>query len=534
MTASRPDAPPAGGDGRTHQVSAPRTSLVLAAAAAGLLLGGLCGSMIAGLQPEVAQSEAIIQVRPDPAVLDQGQGSSSDATGTFVQTQVIRLNSPGFTTLVQARLPGSEPELTATRVEESSTISLRSEAPNADDAVAVASAAAETYREVRTQEVTARLDAEIAFVTEQQAEAQLALQALPAPPRSTTIVESTSVTTARQIASSRASDLVSTGDALNRAKQSAVEVVTVVQEAYPVEAGGLDPEVTGAVGGATLGALLTIGTVVVARRFSRRIDGPEDLSRYGVPFIGPEVPHRRVRRGAPTPSAVAAVVATHAPRLASARDQRPGLVLVGPTSGVGSSYLALQHALHAARRGPALLVRTSGPDDDLLADVLGIDPHRSGLREVPAGRIGPEQLAPMLQETTVPDLQVLTHPGDDDTDLGAFERALESGLLEAAVSSGRHVVLDAPALDRSTAGLVAARRAGSTALVIASGSTRREEVERALDTFAAWGVAPTGIITNRAPRHAGRTSRRPSPGRSTPPRRDAPEALDRATTATRT
>jgi Mrp family chromosome partitioning ATPase len=543
MTASRPDAPPPvpTAEVRSHQTAAPRTRLVVAAALSGLLLGALFGAVLGGLRPPVTTATAYVRVAPDPLVASGQTGQPSDGqVNSFLSTEVIFLNSPAFRELVQAMLttPGAAPEggpatplgpdveIEAARQEASDTVQLLVRAGTERNAVTVGDAAAAAYQAERTRLLNERLDAQIATVTSQLEQAQAALNALPP----VSADEAGSVSVERQVAQARSAELLTIDAELRRAREASTGVVSVVQRAYVEPTGGLSPTVAGALGGGTLGVLLTVGTVVVARRFSRRIGGPEDLNRYGVPVLDPEVPFRRVRADALTHPSVESVVATHAPRLAGQRDSHPGVVFVGPGSGVGTSYLALQHALYSARRSPTLLLRASGTDDDLIADGLGVDPHHAALEQLPEGRTSTAQLNPMVQQSGVPGLWVLSADATDETGLGVFERALGDGLVEACLDLDLQVVVDAPALDRSTAGLVAARHCGSAVLVVASGRTRRKEVERALDTFAGWGITLSGLVTNRAPRAAGAARR--SGERREPPaargRRDGESSRPRA------
>ncbi len=530
MTASRPDPPvvsrdlPSAAEGRSAQASAPRTRLVVASALAGLLLGALCGAVLLGLRAPVVSATALVALRPDPLVASGGTGQLSDAqANSFLQTEVLFLGGPEFRRLVQERLgTPEEPVIEATRLQESETVQLRVEAGSEANAVTTADAAAEVYAQRRTDQVTERLDAQIETVGTQLAAAQKALDELPAAPEGTV----NSVSVQRAAAEARYTTLLTVSDELLVARGAAGTVVRTVQSGYVEPRSGLSPAVAGALGGGALGVLVTVGTVVVARRFSRRIGGPEDLNRYEVPVLSPEVPFRRVGPTEVAHPAVQSVVATHAPRLAGERDSRPGLVLVGGTSGVGTSYLALQHALYSARRAPTLLVRVSDADDALVALALGVDPAHADLAALPGGSVvSTAALRPLVQESEVPGLWVLSHRAEDEAALAALEQALERGLVEAGLDAGWQVVVDAPALDRSTAGLLAARRCGSAVLVVASGRTRRAEVERALDTFASWGVALTGVVTNRAPRAS-----RSTPAPPSPPTRRARESVRARTT----
>ena len=125
----------------------------------------------------------------------------------------------------------------------------------------------------------------------------------------------------------------------------------------------------------------------------------------------------------------------------------------------------------------------------------------------------------------------------------AWPTSSPSGLADAAAVAGWAVVVDAPPLDRSDEGLLAARQCRETILVAATGPSRIADVDRAVQILHGAGATPAGIVVNRAPRHrrrrrpdrdrprrrrAGAGASRPPVRRSTPSRPTAPTACRRS------
>ena len=481
--------------------SGPRPSLIAVVGLTGLALGALAGGLLGSLEEPVRSASALLELQPDPPIASDlgasGEALSDAAAAGFLQTELVRLQSPGFADSVAAAVPGEDVELQVTQFQNAAVVQITAESTSPSGAEAVAAAATQVYADSRRAEVTEALDQQAQTVQAQLDEAQAALDALPATNPTAPV---TSAVVRRDALQNRLGDLLTASGAIGAARAQSESVVTVVQEATLAPTAGLSPAVSGALVGGALGALLTAGGLVVWRRFSSTIGGGADLERYGIPVLAPEVPHRRLRPSELDDPVLQRTVAAQAPQLALDSGQVPGLVLMGPTAGVGTSYLALQHALYSARRGTTLLVRTSGPDDALVSEGLGVDLRAGDPSGLLAGGISPRTLRAHAQESAFPQLLVMTFGAGDARGVADLEAALERGLVQASQDAGWNVVIDAPPLDSSVAGLAAARHCGASVLIVAAGSTDRSEVERALNSAVAWGVDISALVVDHAPR----------------------------------
>jgi Mrp family chromosome partitioning ATPase len=319
--------------------------------------------------------------------------------------------------------------------------------------------------------------------------------------------------------------LLAVRSGLFRASANVDQAVTVVRP--PVLAGsGLPPLVRDAGLGVLLGALTGAGALMAANQLRRRVRSREDLSSAGLPILHPDLElYAGTMADFTGQSPEAAAL-----RLLAAQLVRPGggggLVLLGATSGVGTSFVAATMAVCLSERSDVLLVLAADvveQQDGSAAQELGVDEGERGLTTLPHRCLTAEDVRTWAVDSAVPGVSVLPK-GSGHSDAAVLRRLWQNGLLEACLATGLTVVVDAPALSESTTTIDLAARAGGAALVVGRGVTTRREVDMVRQMFARQEISLLGAIVNQPDSRSSRPPATPQPAPARPePGRTAPE-----------
>ncbi|SNT01653.1 Chromosome partitioning ATPase, Mrp family, contains Fe-S cluster [Geodermatophilus pulveris] len=470
----------------------------LTGALAGALLLGVPAGLLAAASADPVGASALVLSRPDPAVVEQiasgtGSGSVGGRNDSYLEAELVRLGSADLAALVARSLSASGPvDLQANRVGESNAVEITAVSDDPQAALAQAQAAAEVYTRDRQARLLARIDAQVVVLDEQIEATETALDELdPAPATGPDPVERQR----ERLEDHYAAQLV-TRDLLQRAVAEAPEVAAAVQPARLLATGRVSEGVTAGLGAAALGALAGATVPGLRAALHGRLRGRHDLVDLGVPVLSPALPRRRPSTH--SSGELERVVQLHALQLPAGPSAGGSLAVLAATAGVGTTFTAVQHARHAARHRPTLLVCAAGQSTAL--DALGTprphaDPVAAGVTWDVLTAAGPdaEELVRAAARTVVPNLAVvLWEPGDAT----AVAQAAAGGLADAAAAAGWALVVDTPPLDASDLGIAVARSCREVLLVAASDRSTVEEVEQALDALRSAGATVSGIVVD--------------------------------------
>ncbi|MEI4278301.1 hypothetical protein [Klenkia terrae] len=505
------------------------------------LVGALLGAVVLGAggallaasaEPEV-NAAALVQTYPDPAGVENPttgtlDGDQAARNATYLETELVTLNSADLAAAVATTLGDAQDDvrLESVRSGDSNVITITGTSTDAQDAVAQAQTAAETYISGRQQRLADRITGLLATVETQISTNQQALDALPTPPTNGVDVNQQQ----RAALSQQNIDLLSARDTLQRAAADTGQVAGVIQQAAVLPSGSLSSGVLTVAAAILVGALLGGVLAPVVSSLRGRVRDSHDVSGLGVPVISPDLPAAASRRRA---GVLRRVVQLQALQLPEGPVNGGSLAVVAPGPGVGTTFVALAHARHAALRRPTLLVSY---DLDEIAALLG-GLHEPSLVVLGTGG-GSGHSAPDAQRSEVLVRRAVGAPGLAvlalQTGTGLAD-VVPSGLADAAAGAGWAVVVDAPPLDRSDEGLLAARQCRETILVAATGPSRIADVDRAVQILHGAGATPAGIVVNKAPRHRRRrkpTAATPAASAQEPEPTTGPEAVAEPTDGT--
>lgn len=509
---------------------------VVSGALAGALLLGTPVGLVAAASADPVGASALVLSRPDPAVVEQiaagtSGGSLSGRNDAYLEAELVRLRSADLAAAVARSLsaPGAV-QLRANRVEESNALEITAVTDDPRAALAQAQAAAEVYTRERQERLLARIDAQVAVLDTQIATTEAALDELGRAPAS----GPDPVERQREGLEDRYADQLVTRDLLQRAVAEVPEVAEEVPPARLLATGRLSEGVTTGLGAAALGALAGAAVPGLLAALHGRLRGRRDLAGLGVPVLSPVLPRRRPSTH--STGELERVVQLHALQLPAGPSAGGSLAVLAATAGVGATFTAVQHARHAARHRPTLLVCAAGTGDAL--DALGVPrPDGTGGRgeslavpgpgaeDLGAEDLGAEELVRAAARTAVPNLAVVLWAPTSPT---AAVRATARGLAGAAASAGWALVVDAPPLDRSDLGITVARSCREVVLVAARDRSTVEEVEQALGTLRSAGAEVSGIVVDD-PLPPSRAVADP-PGGPPPPRPAPVDAVTREPT----
>ena len=475
-----------------------RRRRVATGALAGALVLGAAGAAHAATQDAPDSASALVFSAPDPTIVERTAAglAGGDPAGRnimFLEGELAFLNSSDLADQVRRSLTGSgQPDLEAIRLEDSNVLEVTATHADAGMAARQAQAAAEAYVRSRQARLVARIDALTASVDEQIAATDAAITALGPPPTQGVDPEALQ----RAALQRQYTGNLVTRDRLQRELAVAPQSASVVQQSAALPGGALPAATTAAVGAASLGGFAGAALMALTGSMRNRVRDEADVAVLGAPLVTPSLPASRPSGG----PAAELQRAVHLQSLHMPAGPANGgsLAVVGPTTGVGASFLALQHARHAARRRPTLLVSAGGYSVDLDKLDISVEDVPLGPPPPTAGRRAGEPVRG-IRRTSVPGLFVLTVPVEADS--AGVEALLTDSVLPAAAAAGWAVVLDPPPLERSPMAVPAARCCRERVVVAAVGRSSVDDVEWTLRLLRSAGIH-AGVVLNHSPRSA--------------------------------
>lgn len=447
----------------------------------GLLVGGLLGALIGLSRPSTASASTSLSVLPDPSVDSSASNTNTpnqDAT-SYIQTQLVILGSDRLTTQVQRALGlAAKPDVTATEVGQTYVIRLTAVSSSAGRAAAIVSTLGAQYKAQRERELTSSVAASTASTDKQLAVVSKALGGA-----RTGAAQSGNLSPSQIALQTEYERLLSVRSRL-ALTQSQVGSLVMVLSPPSNSGGGISPTEKYLLAGALIGALLGLGSAIVARRALPRVRAIGDLAALNAEVLLPIVPRRPLlgrRGGVARPSTAARLLAA---RLGDFSAKRVPLIVFGATPEVGASFVAESLALALAERAQVLLVRSEA-----------VTRPRHGSETV-------SDLADAVEPTALPGVWSLGEAqGLAATPVGRGALAASALVrpLKQAAADGWTVVVDAGALSESDLALQCMIAGGSATLVVGRGRTRPVDVLGAVDLLAARGLPLAGVVLNDLP-----------------------------------
>jgi tyrosine-protein kinase Etk/Wzc len=274
------------------------------------------------------------------------------------------------------------------------------------------------------------------------------------------------------------------------------------------------------VGATLLGALVMIGFVFLRQMLDRGVEDPADIERLGLPVYASILlsaqeranalpSHRRRRHLRPNLLALSAPadLAMEALRglrtsLHFARNEPKNnlLMITGPSSGVGKSFVASNLAVTTAQAGQRVMLIDADMRRGTLHQVVGTR-CEDGLSELIANRItletairrvaGTENLSFIPRGELPPNpSELLMHPNF-------------AALLAQVAARYDLVIIDTPPVLAVTDAVVIGNHVGTSLLVVRFGLNQQREIALAKQRLEQNGVQVEGAIVNGVEKRAG-------------------------------
>lgn len=275
------------------------------------------------------------------------------------------------------------------------------------------------------------------------------------------------------------------------------------------------------VGATALGALLMLAFVYLRQMFNRGVEAPGDVERLGLPVYATilhsplqrtlaarhhrrraiDVQPRLLALNAPTDSAMEALrylrTSLHFARI---EPENKLLMIAGPSSGVGKTFICSNLAVTVAQAGQRVILVDADMRRGTLHEVLGVR-ATEGLSELISRQItldtavrtvaGAENLSFISRGTPPPNpSELLMHP-----DFGK--------LLDRLAADYDLVIIDTPPVLAVTDAAVIGQHVGTTLLVVRSGLNQAREIALAKQRLEQSGVEIQGAIVNGMQKRSG-------------------------------
>lgn len=275
------------------------------------------------------------------------------------------------------------------------------------------------------------------------------------------------------------------------------------------------------VGATALGAMLMLAFVYLRQTFNRGVETPADVERLGLPVYAGILhsplqrtlasrPRRRraldvrphlLALNAPTDSAMESLrylrTSLHFARI---EPENKLLMIAGPSSGVGKTFICSNLAVTVAQAGQRVILVDADMRRGTLHEVLGVR-ATEGLSELISRQItldtavrtvaGAENLSFISRGTPPPNpSELLMHP-----DFGK--------LLDRLAADYDLVIIDTPPVLAVTDAAVIGQHVGTTLLVVRSGVNQAREIELAKQRLEQSGVEIQGAIVNGMQKRSG-------------------------------
>jgi hypothetical protein len=462
------------------RIARPRLRFLVLLAALFAVAGGALGVIYGSTQDRVRAGQAVLSLAPSNRIFGDETGDDDRTYTAFVQSELIVLNGRSVRSDVGRALgDGTPPAYSASQVGTTTIVRIDAQGASSAEVTRILTAAIEVYsdeREARLrreiQRTTAALDAELDRIQASLDEGVTGAGAL----------------------QNEYGRLLGQRSGLARALANVDTAVTVVQPPTATGTGVPAAQRLGALG-LFLGGLAGLGLAVLQRRLSRRVDRIDDIAATGLVPLYPELPRHHGLAGLLSADGDAG----SAFRLVAGQVVPAGpstaVVLFATSRGAGTSTTAAALSAFVAERDEVLLVLCADlvdPDGSIVQQ-LGLDNALMGLTDLPQRPLTSSDVEAVVVRTSVPGVRVLTH-GRGAGGAHRLQRLVGNGLLEACVATGRTVLVDAPAMNRSLIAVEMLARAGRGILVAGRGVTTTSELELASAVVEAQGLVLAGTV----------------------------------------
>jgi Mrp family chromosome partitioning ATPase len=442
-----------------------------------------------------------------------------DQNNLFVQGEVAAINSRPLREDIADSLDLTDfGTVNSTQVGSTSLIQIIATAPSARQAAEVANAAASAYSDRRLAAWGASYKARLEVLEQQAARVRAQLTALNAKPATP---DADSERAALQEELTR---ILSAEGALTGTRPTAGELSRVVEPAQERSASPTSSWKRLTLVAALVGGVTGLAIAIALSRRRRRIVDLEDVGILAPLPVLLSLPtdtsgqgtlsDLRVtspRSGLTTNLQISRLDLGAAPRQAV-------LVVVSPSGGAGTTFVAARIAAASATLGPTLVVCAADVLEAKNRARLGVDANAPGIRDVYNRLLGSDgdvvDLSDVIVPTSSPNISLLPAGTPAERGKNVLE-PIALPLLKAAGAASPRVIVDAPSLDSSGVALEWARRGAAVVLVIGLGVTCADDAAAAADELERLDAGVLGVVVNSPPRTRGRARRRRGGRRST-------------------
>jgi succinoglycan biosynthesis transport protein ExoP len=257
------------------------------------------------------------------------------------------------------------------------------------------------------------------------------------------------------------------------------------------------------------GLALAIGLAFVLERLDQTIKTEADVRlKLGVPLLGSVFYRPLERAEASLGEELEIITATHqmdrvseqyrairTSILFSRIDERLATIVVTSTlPGEGKTTTACNLAVVMAQAGNRVILVDADFRRPGLQQVFDIQPN-VGLSDAVIGNGSIEEL---LVDTTVENLRVLTSGPTPPNPSEVLGSTAMDRVIEQLTSSTDVIILDTPPLAAVTDATVLGALVDGLVLVVEEGRTPITSVKRSIETLAAVGVEPLGVVLNKS------------------------------------
>ncbi len=274
------------------------------------------------------------------------------------------------------------------------------------------------------------------------------------------------------------------------------------------------------VGATVLGALLMIVFVFLRQMLDRGVGDPADIERLGLPVYASillsaqeranALPARQRRRhlrpnllalSAPTDLAMEALRGLRTSLHFARNEPKNNLLMItGPSSGVGKTFVASNLAVTTAQAGQRVMLIDADMRRGTMHEVVGTR-CEDGLSELIAGRITLETATRRVAGTEnlsfIPRGQLPPNPSE------LLMHPNFAALLEQVAERYDLVIIDTPPVLAVTDAVVIGNHVGTSLLVVRFGYNQRREVALAKQRLEQNGVPVEGAIVNGVQKRSG-------------------------------
>ena len=316
-------------------------------------------------------------------------------------------------------------------------------------------------------------------------------------------------------------NLLDQAQQLDIARASAIGNVRVIDRPTVDLASPVWPKKVPIVVGATiLGAMLLLAFVYLRQMFNRGVEDPADVERLGLPvyatiLLSPQERtlalrqhrHRRDLRpqllalNAPNDMAMEALRCLRTSlHFARVEPENNLLMIAGPSSGVGKTFVCSNLAVTVAQAGQRVILIDADMRRGTLHDVLGAR-ARDGLSELISGQITLEDAVRQVRGTE--NLSFISRGKSPPNPSELLMHPVFASLLKRLAAEYDLVIIDTPPVLAVTDAAVIGQHVGTTLLVVRSGMNQAREIALAKQRLEQSGIKVQGAIVNAVHKRSG-------------------------------